>query len=140
MKEGDYLFVYGSLRRGEASDLEAGSRWGGGANFIGEDAINGKLYRVGWYPGVKTDPGMYDTNLDVVLGDVFQINDAALITLLDGYEGYPHLFNRIETRSANGHTVWVYTYNPTVKEEARVPSGDWKQRARAEMPIGKSGQ
>lgn len=126
MKAGDRLFVYGSLRVSEQADLSKKE----GVEYIGQDCINGKLYGVGWYPGVKAEPGQFDTNLDVVHGDVFTLTDDKIVGLLDGYEGYPSLFNRIETMTANGLQVWVYTYNHPVSEDRRVEDGDWCKRVR----------
>lgn len=126
MKAGDNLFVYGSLRVGEAADLSQRQ----GVEKIGADCINGKLYSVGWYPGVKAEPGQFDTNLDVVHGDLFKITDDVIVPLLDAYEGYPNLFNRIETMTANGEQTWVYIYNLSVTEDRRVADGDWCKRVR----------
>ena len=85
MKPGDYIFVYGSLRRSEAADLSLRP----GCSFVGEDSVLGKLYAVGWYPGVK-ELGEVASS---VKGDVFRFDDSdegkALINWLDGYEGYP---------------------------------------------------
>lgn len=125
----DHLFVYGSLRRGESADLSARQ----GAEFIQSDTINGSLYAVSWYPGARVQPGCYDTTLPHIVGDVFRIDDESLPPLLDAYEGYPTLFQRVETVTAGGIIVWVYTYNHPVDEDRLVPDGDWLNRPR--MPI-----
>lgn len=127
MKPGDYIFVYGSLRRSEAADLSLRP----GCSFVGEDSVLGKLYAVGWYPGVK-ELGEVASS---VKGDVFRFDDSdegkALINWLDGYEGYPSLFDRRQTTTENGYNAWVYTYNHEVSEAARVHDGDWCQRIRS---------
>lgn len=133
MKEGSLLFVYGTLRQGECADLSRVED----CLLVGEDAINGKLYDLGWYPGVKsdnphagtkTDPFHFDPGLPSVRGDVFQINSDALVQHLDDYEGYPTLYDRIETMTAGGRVVWVYTYNNEPSEDRRIISGDWINR------------
>lgn len=125
MRVGDLLFVYGSLRLGEASDL---SMWNGAkaARFIGTDTICGKLYDCGWYPGVKEAEDFIVSSLvDYVHGEVFEILEEQAVGILDSYEGYPDLYDRIRVETNEGRTVWVYTYNPPVSDERRVESGDW---------------
>lgn len=125
MKVGDLLFVYGSLRLGEASDL---SMWNGAksARFIGNDTICGKLYDCGWYPGVKEAEDFISSCLvDYVHGEVFEILEERAVGALDGYEGYPSLYDRKQVETKEGRKVWVYTYNPPVSDERRVDSGDW---------------
>ena len=130
MKPGDYLFVYGSLRRSEAADLSLRP----GCSFICEDSVPGKLYAVGWYPGIK-ELGESIGSSHRVKGDVFRFDDSdeakGLINWLDGYEGYPSLFDRRQIVTENGHFAWVYTYNHEVSEAARVHDGDWCQRIRS---------
>lgn len=124
MKKNDFLFVYGSLRRGERADLSPRL----GAKYMGEAEINGLLYGVAWYPGVKLldFPDKFTGEIPTVKGDVFQLLDDDIITLLDAYEGYPDLFGRSEVTAKGGQKVWVYTYNGDVWPESLVPSGDWK--------------
>jgi gamma-glutamylcyclotransferase (GGCT)/AIG2-like uncharacterized protein YtfP len=122
MKKGSFLFVYGSLRSGEASDLSLQS----GSRLVGPDRINGKLYEVGWYPGVKTpESNDYDPRGPLVSGEVYELLDDGLIRHLDSYEGYPNLFNRHQVETERSRFVWVYTYNGTVGENQLVASGDW---------------
>lgn len=125
--KGDYLFVYGTLRRGERADL---SRNKEKVDFcLGEDRINGRMYSVGWYPGVKAMPSRkFDTQSPTVIGDVFRIRDVSIMPLLDAYEGYPTLFTRIQTKTETGRKVWLYVYNHQVREDQEVGDGDWRKR------------
>lgn len=123
MKKGDLLFVYGTLRKGASNDLSRKE----GAKYIGEDWINGDLYDLGWYPGVKLFEGAenFSVGLPVVVGDVFAIEDTKLADYLDGYEGYPNLYNRSQVETSGGHIVWVYIYNHGVYGRENIPTGDW---------------
>ena len=115
MKEGDLLFVYGTLRKGEGSDLSISS----GAEFVSEDDINGNIYNLGWYPGVTIGGN------NVVHGEVFKLTDASIIRQLDIYEGYPNLYDRSVVETKGGRRVWVYTINRECGENERIQSGDW---------------
>lgn len=133
MKAGDLLFVYGTLRRGESADLSNKTA----VEFVGEDRINGDLYNLGWFPGVKnvnTDEmeSYFYPSLSMVHGDVFRILDASITSMLDAYEGYPSLYGRSVVLSGEGRLVWVYTYNGVPQESQRISSGDWKTG----QPIG----
>lgn len=126
MKKGDFVFVYGTLRRGERADL-ARQQHHFDARYVGEDKICGNIYDLGWYPGAKE---VADFNLDgnIIHGDLFKVQNDALCVLLDAYEGYPHLYNRQEVLTEGGRKAWVYTYNGEVSAEALIPSGDWTKR------------
>jgi gamma-glutamylcyclotransferase (GGCT)/AIG2-like uncharacterized protein YtfP len=122
MEIDDLVFVYGSLRRGETADLSMRS----GSEFIGEDTINGKLYGVSWFPGVKdVNTTGFDPSCPVVHGEVYRLKDKGLIRHLDAYEGYPDLYDRVQVETGNSRFVWVYTYNYSVADNQRVMSGDW---------------
>jgi gamma-glutamylcyclotransferase (GGCT)/AIG2-like uncharacterized protein YtfP len=128
MKKGDLLFVYGTLRKGERADLSRSSH-SMCVDFVGEDRINGEMYNLGWYPGLKTTTREFvKPDEPIVEGDVFRIRSSSVVPFLDAYEGYPNLYNRIETRTASGKVVWVYTYNHAVSESQLVRAGNWRQR------------
>jgi gamma-glutamylcyclotransferase (GGCT)/AIG2-like uncharacterized protein YtfP len=77
-----HVFVYGTLRAGEANDIHlAASRHGiADPALMGIGHVNGRLYDFGSYPGLVLDPGA-----DPVRGDIYRI-DAALIPVLDEIE------------------------------------------------------
>lgn len=131
MKKGDCLFVYGTLRHGERADLSKQAH-NFGVDFVGLDRINGRLYHLGSFPGVKLDPtSEWDPNSPVVVGEVFRVRDTSIIALMDAYEGYRPddptggLYDRCKVGTNKGRTVWVYTYNHPVIEDQRIESGDW---------------
>jgi gamma-glutamylcyclotransferase (GGCT)/AIG2-like uncharacterized protein YtfP len=87
MQKNEFIFVYGTLRRGERADL-ARQRHSFGVDYIGVDHINGCLYHLGAYPGVKAITRTYDPTDPVVTGEVFRIRETSITALLDAYEGY----------------------------------------------------
>jgi gamma-glutamylcyclotransferase (GGCT)/AIG2-like uncharacterized protein YtfP len=76
------VFVYGTLRRGEANDIvSAATRHGIAApELLGRATVKGILYDFGSYPGLIPDSSGVD-----VLGDVYRI-DPALVPVLDEIE------------------------------------------------------
>lgn len=128
IKAGDYIFVYGTLRRGERADL-AREQHHFSCSFVGEDRINGNIYDLGPFPGAKVEPRLlFDADLPTVVGDLFVADDASIGLLLDHYEGYPYMYNRVETATEGGRIAWVYVYCDPIPDTKLIPSGDWKQR------------
>lgn len=131
MKKGEFLFVYGTLRKGERADLSKQSR-DFGVSFVCEDVINGDLYHLGGFPGLKIKGDDFSSSLPIVHGETFLINDVSIVSILDAYEGYDYehptqgLYNRSQVKSGEGLLVWVYTYNHPVTSDQRIESGDWK--------------
>lgn len=133
MRVGSLLFVYGTLRRGERADLSKNEA-DFDVKYLGEDIINAELYHLGGFPGVKNlGEGAFEVEDPCVHGDVFEIKNESIITILDHYEGYPYLYNRAETETADGRRVWVYTYNGEVVESQRIVSGDWVNRPKMNL-------
>jgi gamma-glutamylcyclotransferase (GGCT)/AIG2-like uncharacterized protein YtfP len=137
MKTGELIFVYGTLRRGERADL-AKQQHNFGVAFIGDDKVNGKLYHLGSFPGLKHALFEEDGFLPdepTVTGECFRILDASVTSLLDAYEGYvapedrtpayQGLYDRCQVYTERGRRAWVYTFNGPVIEEQRIESGDW---------------
>lgn len=135
MKKGDLLFVYGTLRKGERADL---SKSQGHFNtcYVGNDSINGLLYHLGAYPGLKllSEESEEDFNpaFPSVLGEVFIIQDSSAAAILDAYEGYDAndpkcgLYDRTKILTKAGRLVWVYVYNHYISEDQLIETGDWK--------------
>jgi gamma-glutamylcyclotransferase (GGCT)/AIG2-like uncharacterized protein YtfP len=130
MLKGDFIFVYGTLRRGERMDLTKQKRnWE--LDFVTRDRINGQMFTLGAYPGVKHVNSRFDPNDPTVIGEVFRLRGQSIVAILDAYEGYnadaptTGLYNRCQVRSERGRIVWVYTYNGMVLPEQLIESGDW---------------
>lgn len=132
MRKGDYIFVYGTLMRGERMDLAKNVITAPHVIYIGPDKVNGNLFMVGPYPGLKTEVRPFDPRLPVVLGEIFMIRDASVTSFLDSYEGYVSdapeegLYNRFVVSTYKGRKAWVYHYNPPVKDEQFIETGDWR--------------
>lgn len=107
MKKGDFLFVYGTLRRGQSADLTRT----GAALFVGPDRVSGTLFSLGGFPGVKLEGETFDADKPAVVGECFLIEDDALTARLDHYEGHPNLFCRKVVKTESGRDAWVYEYN-----------------------------
>ncbi|MDX1522482.1 MAG: gamma-glutamylcyclotransferase family protein [Anaerolineae bacterium] len=131
MIDQEYLFVYGTLRRGfnhpVVTLLERG------ANFVGMGYYQGQLYDVGPYPAVVASSRTGDT----VVGDVYALHPdpTELLSRLDAYEEYfpnnhaQSLYLRqkepIRDRSGIVHHAWVYLYARPTAHLRRIESGDY---------------
>jgi len=127
-----HVFVYGTLRRGEANDI---NRLLPAPRHVGQAVISGVMYHLGAYPGVVLRPG------GAVAGEVYAI-EPALERVLDEIEGiFPQgrdeYFKR-ELRVTVGERqidCLVYEINAEyVKDKPVIASGDWVQeRAKAAL-------
>ena len=114
------LFVYGSLRRGEANHAVLG-----GARLVKEDARTAPgyaLYDLGPYPGMITEGHAK------VTGDVYELDDAVLAAV-DRFEEHPHLFQRGRVELEDGTSAETYYVGrDLVSGRPRIPSGAWRGR------------
>ena len=130
MLKGDLVFVYGTLRQGERMDLTK-QKMNFAVSFLSKDKINGKMYTLGTFPGVKDVFGRFDPNAPTIIGEVYKIRGPSIIAILDAYESYipdnptQGLYDRCQVRTERGRLAWVYTYNGPVIPEQRIESGDW---------------
>lgn len=120
MNEPSLLFVYGTL----------GPRYLGGDRVDwGPDAVRGRLFDLGPYPGLVD---LDDPTADWVEGDVRPTTGSELEGSLDTYEGVEEgRYRRVETRTRAGRHVWVYVYARSLPECARGPLTRWEGAGRA---------
>lgn len=126
------VFVYGTLRRGQANDI---TRLRPAPRLLGRARVRGRLYHLGAYPGVVLSGDGW------VLGEVYAI-EAALEARLDEIEMiYPQQRDEYVKRQlpvtvqlAGGGEAVVeclcYEINPAYLQDAPlIASGDWMQAA-----------
>jgi gamma-glutamylcyclotransferase (GGCT)/AIG2-like uncharacterized protein YtfP len=108
----EYLFVYGTLRRG--SDHPMAVFLARHARFMAEGKTPGRLLDLGAYPGMVEAKSPDDC----VQGDVFELVDReTTLAVLDRYEGCDRADPLYERRQAtvtlstgDKVTVWYYHY------------------------------
>lgn len=130
---GEFIFVYGTLRKEFPSSISAVlDRY---CDFLSPGHMQGKMYEVGEYPGVIES----DNPEDVVHGDIYRIIDPEIVlTVLDEYEGCAEKFSRPHEYVRKKKTVsmpggeslfaWVYIYNHDVAGFRRIKRGDYINR------------
>ena len=124
---GCYVFVYGTLRRGEERDI---NRLSPAPIFIGKSKINGTLYQLGSYPGIRLG------GEQAVQGEVYQIT-RELERQLDVIESVlPQPTGEYERREVVVQCIGlalrclVYEASAqTVRSKALILGGDWVRRA-----------
>lgn len=124
----DFIFVYGTLRRGCTTGAHA--RYLAGAEFIDTAKVKGKLYRVSYYPAL-----VLDESAGWVTGEVYRLTSAAQLAQLDAYEDctFPAMPNQeyqrkeITARTQSGieMAAWVYVYQRVDVELELITSGDF---------------
>ena len=125
-----FLFVYGTLRRGPDSEMH--HFLARHADFVGDATYQGKLYKIGDYPGAVPS----QDRSDLVHGEVYRLRDSDYVfSFLDLYEecgpGFPEpreYIRKIQSvRLRSGETIpaWVYLYNRPTDNLERVGSGDF---------------
>ncbi len=132
------LFVYGTLLRAFGHPM--GKRLQSQSRYLGAGSIEGKLYRLGWFPGVveTADPR------DRVFGEVFRlVNPDRGFAWIDDYEGcgprhpeplpYQRVIAPVTMDSGDKVPAWVYVYKGAVSRARLIPDGRFLP-IRAERP------
>lgn len=129
-----HLFVYGTLMSTARHPM--GARLLREARLVGAATIAGRLYRLGWYPGlVEAADGA------IVHGEVFALADPAMsLAWLDAYEGlqpedpgndeYKRLERTVQLASGEELTAWVYLYQRDVSGLTAIADGRWRAQAK----------
>lgn len=127
------LYVYGSLVSRIAHPM--GERLRAEARLVGPATVQGRLYRVSWYPGVV----LSEDAADRVHGEIYRLsNPAATLAWLDEYEAitpgtlgvaaddeYERQTVTVTRPDGSGHTAWMYVYRRDPTGVTRVASGVW---------------
>lgn len=124
----DYIFVYGTLRRACATG--AHQTYLAGAEFIAPAKINGKLFKVSYYPAL-----VIDETAGSVVGEIYQLASAEQLECLDNYEEctypalpeqeYQRLQVTVQTDAGKHLSVWVYAYQHASEHLECIASGDF---------------
>ncbi len=103
------------------------SRWlSRHAEWQGEAAVTGCLFRVDWYPGLVAGQGL-------VKGDVYRLPTPAMLDRLDAFEAingrpddeYERRLSDVQMSAGGTLKVWVYWYRQSTERLKRVEGGDW---------------
>ena len=118
----EYLFVYGTLRRGQRNPMNLWLKRN--AEFSGVGKFRGRLYDLGSYPAALPSRGGDAT----VIEDIYLLRNAErILKVLDTYEG--KRFQRIRTAVTSLKrkkiVVWVYILKEPVIGRATIPVGDY---------------
>jgi gamma-glutamylcyclotransferase (GGCT)/AIG2-like uncharacterized protein YtfP len=130
-----HLFVYGSLM--STAGHRMGARLRREARRIGAATIQGRLYRVSWYPGAVDTTAPEQR----VHGEIYVLDNPTLaLAWLDAYEGIAPSrgetgeYGRFErpARLADGTetAAWVYLYQKDVTSLPSIADGRWKAPGR----------
>ena len=128
----EYLFVYGSLRKGTTQGKA--SRQGVGSEYarflemkgiyVGPAKAEGRIFVLSNYPGFRDGKG-------TVLGDLYQVTNPVFKNL-DAFEG--HEFERLKRPvvGPDGEIeAWVYVYRFSPTGKKLIENGDWSSYAAA---------
>lgn len=134
MPQTPYLFVYGTLMSAGSDELgrpmrERLQREG---RSLGAATINGRLYDLGAYPGLRDGTG----NGEMVHGEVFRLDKPdATFVWLDAYESivpgnpadseYERVVREVSLGEGTSVTAWVYLYRMQPAEDGYRPAGRW---------------
>ena len=126
----DYLFVYGTLMK----DLNNGmSRFlQSNSEFLGNAHILGKLFDLGWYPGVVPS----NDSSEKVYGHLFKLKNVEMVfKVLDDYEGIggdnptPYEYSREKTNAylqdGSKMETWFYAYILPTDNFRVISSGNY---------------
>lgn len=113
-QEWGLVFVYGTLKRGQANHPQLG-----GAPFAGVATMPGlDLHDLGPFPMAIDGEGR-------VQGEVYRV-DAGTLSRLDRFEGAPRLYRREARVLADGRRAWIYLGRARqVRHSPRLPHGIW---------------
>ncbi|CAN5115992.1 gamma-glutamylcyclotransferase [soil metagenome] len=121
------VFVYGTLRTGEAGFVELGL--GALVEPLGPATVAGTLYDLGEYPGAVLG------GESVISGELLLPRDEAVLAMLDAYEVFDPSdpagseYLRIRSETEEGPVkIWIYVYNFPLENALPIAGGNWLRR------------
>lgn len=130
-----HVFVYGTLKRGQANAHVLDAHVLDAARHVADAVVVGpwELMDLGVFPAVVRLTGARNT----IRGELYEINDATLFRL-DALEGCPRMYQRVTVPVCDAATgkritvAWMYVLKranlPSMAK--RVTTGEWKGRSR----------
>ena len=114
------LFTYGTLMRGYGLHALLAR----GSTFLAEGSVPGRLLDLGRYPGLVPGRGR-------VRGELYRIEDAALLSTLDRAEGVQFLRSRTTVTLPRGRRAraWIYRYRGPRDRAVPIPDGDYRSHS-----------
>ena len=118
-----FVFVYGTLRKGQRNDINL---YQPQPLYMGSTWVKGQLYSRGWYPGIRLG------GEQKVLGEVYQVS-AQLLAQLDELEEVAPVpsgeYQRIQIKvECVGQQLLCYIYELSAHCAAQstvIEEGDW---------------
>ena len=98
------------------------------STFVADAKVSGSLYDLGAYPGL-----LLNESNSLVIGEVYEVDDATLNELDDFEAASDYLRKQVEISFGNDRKVcWVYEPNPeSYSLRKLVAAGDWVEYAKA---------
>ncbi|HXE69495.1 MAG TPA: gamma-glutamylcyclotransferase family protein [Hyphomicrobiaceae bacterium] len=127
------LFVYGTLMSAAGHPMAA--RLAREATLLGPASIQGRLYRIAWYPGVVDTPNAEER----VHGELYALTDPVTsFAWLDAYEGlaghgdseYARLERPARPLATADVMAWVYLYQREPDARRLIADGRWTAPAK----------
>jgi gamma-glutamylcyclotransferase (GGCT)/AIG2-like uncharacterized protein YtfP len=128
------LFVYGTLMSATGHPMAA--RLAREATLLGPASIQGRLYRIAWYPGVVDTPNAEER----VHGELYALTDPVTsFAWLDAYEGllagrgdndYARLERPARPLATAEVMAWVYLYQRDPDPLRLIADGRWTAPAK----------
>lgn len=93
-----------------------------GGTLLGEGTVAGRLLDLGRYPGLIAGAGR-------VKGELYRLDDAELLPVLDREEGYNFRRSMTTVTLASGRRLraWVYRYRGPRERAVPIPHGDYRR-------------
>jgi gamma-glutamylcyclotransferase (GGCT)/AIG2-like uncharacterized protein YtfP len=122
---GELIALYGSLLRGLGAMQEIGV--GNRLRFVGPCLIEGQLFDLGAYPGLRRGTGL-------VVGEIYALLDSEALKTLDRFEDFEpaqpqgslYQRERVSLIEPADTEAWIYFYNQVPDASQQIESGDWR--------------
>ena len=114
----ELVFVYGTLRPGSSNHFRMEE-----AELQGRAWVLGRLYPLGWYPGLVLDDGGIP-----VRGEVYAV-EREMLRKLDAFEGseYERLKFPVHLEGGNEVRAWLYEFRGDEGGREEIVPADWLQ-------------